>query len=153
MSGILRWAIIILAVLFVVVQFIARPAKTNPTSDPARSIEAQTHMTPAVANILKRSCNDCHSNNTRWPWYSHVAPVSWFVTDHVNHGRNSLNFSEWPEDNEEARGRLQQICGVVSKGIMPLSSYEAIHHNAKLSTDDVKTICDWTRTERERFAQ
>jgi len=50
---------------------------------------------PQVAGILDRACADCHSNKTRWPWYSHVAPVSWFVIDHVNHGRSHLNFSEW----------------------------------------------------------
>ena len=153
MSGKLRWSVIILTILFVVMQFVARPAKTNPTIDRSKSIEANTHMTPEVASIFERSCNDCHSNHTRWPWYSHVAPVSWFVTDHVNHGRKHLNFSEWPQDREQADYRLREICGEVKHGMMPLASYEVIHRHAKLSSDDVKTICDWTRAERERLAQ
>ncbi|HMF58530.1 MAG TPA: heme-binding domain-containing protein, partial [Pyrinomonadaceae bacterium] len=73
MSGKLRWVVIILVVLFVVVQFVARPAKTNPEIDSTRTVEASTHLTPEVAAIFERSCNDCHSNRTRWPWYSHVA--------------------------------------------------------------------------------
>src|SRR5687767_12229671 len=89
-----------LAVLVLAIQFV-RPARTNPATDPAATLHAQTAVPPDVAAILERSCRDCHSNGTRWPWYSNVAPVSWWVIDHVNHGRSHFNFSEWAKYNHE----------------------------------------------------
>ena len=152
MRRVFKWTFILFACGFLLIQF-SRPARTNPTADESRSMEARLHVTPEVKAIFARACDDCHTNRTRWPWYSHVAPVSWFVTDHVNHGRRHLNFSEWPEDREQVEYRLKEICGEVKNGMMPLASYEVIHRHAKLSSDDVKTICDWTRAESERLAQ
>ena len=91
---ILRWAAVVVFCAIVVAQFI-RPAKTNPAADPSLAIESHVQVDPKVSAIIDRSCADCHSNRTRWPWYSQVAPVSWFVIDHVNEGRKELNFSEW----------------------------------------------------------
>jgi len=90
----LRWAMVAVACLFVIAQFI-RPAKTNPSADPSLAIESHVQVDPKVSSILDRSCADCHSNKTRWPWYTNVAPVSWFVIDHVNDGRKELNLSEF----------------------------------------------------------
>jgi hypothetical protein len=101
---------------------------------------------PKVASILDRSCADCHSNKTRWPWYSNVAPVSWFVIGHVNDGRRDLNFSEWGNyDLRRQNARLQQMCDLASSGTMPLSSYTPLHSGSKLTAADVKALCDWTR--------
>src|SRR5882724_7218034 len=91
---ILRWLVIVLACLFLVAQFI-RPAKTNPPIDQMLALESRTGVTPQVTAILNRSCTDCHSNKTRWPWYANVAPVSWLVIDDVNEARQDMNFSEW----------------------------------------------------------
>ena len=122
-----RWIVVVLACLFVVAQF-SRPARTNPTVDQSRDLNAHTTVSPQVAAILDRSCGDCHSNKTRWPWYSNVAPVSWFVIDHVDHGRSHLNFSEWGRLNQrEAQDMLTQICKEVKSGNMPLSSYTPLH--------------------------
>jgi hypothetical protein len=149
--SIIRWVVIIGAAGFVASQFY-RPAKTNPVTDASRSIESRLQVTPQVAAILDRSCNDCHSNKTRWPWYSNVAPVSWFVIDHVNHGRRHLNFSDWarytPRDTD---GMLREICQEVTAGAMPLSSYTPMHPGSELSPDDVKVLCDWTNSERSRM--
>ena len=148
----LKWAAIVVVVGLVVAQFFG-PAKSNPASDATQSIESRMQLTPQVAAIIDRSCNDCHSNKTRWPWYSNVAPVSWFVIDHVNEGRENLNFSEWgryrPNDVD---GVLRQICREVKAGAMPLSSYTPLHPGSSLSADDVKTLCDWTTAERARIA-
>jgi len=128
-----------------------RPAKTNPKTDESQHLFAQTAMSPQVAAILDRSCRDCHSNQTRWPWYSHVAPVSWFVIDHVNHGRSHLNFSEWGRYNEEeARNQLRNMCREARARVMPLKSYLLMHWNAKLSDEDIRILCDWTTAGRER---
>jgi len=149
---VLRWVLIIGVVCLLIAQFFG-PAKTNPPSDATQSIESRLQVTLPVAAILDRSCNDCHSNKTRWPWYSNVAPVSWFVIGHVNEGRENINLSEWgkytPRDVDSL---LRQMCREVRAGVMPLSSYTPLHPGSKLSPEDVKTLCDWTNAERARLA-
>jgi hypothetical protein len=146
-----RWIAMVGVCGLIVIQFFG-PAKSNPATDASQSIEARLQVTPPVAAILDRSCNDCHSNKTRWPWYSHVAPVSWFVIDHVNEGRENINFSEWGRYPErDVDGLLKRMCREVKAKVMPLSSYTPLHPGAKLSTEDIKTLCDWTDTERARL--
>ena len=143
-SKVLRWVLLIGLSLFAIAQVI-RPAKTNPVSDPTWALESQVQLDPKVAAILDRSCNDCHSNKTRWPWYSNVAPVSWWVIDHVNHGRSHLNFSEWGKyETSDKRILLKNACGLVKQGTMPLSSYTPMHPGSKLTLADVETICSWS---------
>src|SRR3989442_1760300 len=152
MIKVLKWTLILLACVIVGIQFI-RPARTNPPIDPSKTIEANSQMTPEVASILDRSCRDCHSNKTVWPWYTNVAPISWWLSNHVNDGRRNLNFSDWaklPPDRQERK--LRQICDEVEDGIMPLSSYLPMHPAARLSDQDKKTLCDWTDAERQRLA-
>jgi hypothetical protein len=147
---ILKWAAIAAIAVVVGVQFIG-PAKSNPISNHAQAIEAHLQMSPQVATILDQSCNDCHSNKTRWPWYSNVAPVSWFVIDHVNHGRSHLNFSDWGRfDLREAEEMLSAICKEVQSGAMPLSSYTPLHPGSELTSDEIKVLCDWTSSEQVR---
>ncbi len=142
-----------LAVIFIALQFI-RPARTNPPIDEARTIQAHTRIAPEVNAILDRSCNDCHSNQTRWPWYSNVAPVSWFVVNHVNVGRKEMNLSDWAQySKDDQPGFLKRICREVKGGAMPLPSYLRLHGEAKLSSEDVKTLCDWASAESQRLAQ
>lgn len=149
---VLRWVVIVGVCCLVISQFFG-PAKTNPAADPSQSIDTRLQVTPPVAAMLGRSCNDCHSNKTRWPWYSNVAPVSWFVIGHVNEGRENLNFSEWGRYTQrDVDGLLKQICREVKAGAMPLSSYTPLHSGSKLSAEDVKTLCDWTSAERARIA-
>ena len=149
---VLRWVAVVAVCLFVAAQFTS-PARTNPEADHSLALQSHVQVGPKVAAIIDRSCADCHSNKTRWPWYSKVAPVSWLVIDHVNHGRSHLNFSEWGRyDRREAGDMLVQICKEVKSGAMPLSSYTPLHPGSKLSTDNVKVLCDWTNTERERLA-
>jgi hypothetical protein len=149
---VLRWVLVVVAGGFIVAQFFG-PAKSNPAIDPSQTIESRLRVTPQVAAILDRSCNDCHSNKTRWPWYSNVAPVSWLVIKDVNEGRQNMNFSEWGQYTQsDVDGLLKRICREVKAGTMPLSSYTLIHRGSKLSAEDVKTLCDWTTAERARIA-
>ena len=149
---VLRWVVIVLVVCLIIAQFFG-PAKTNPASDAGQSIDSRLQVTPPVAAILDRSCIDCHSNKTRWPWYSNVAPVSWFVIGHVNEGRENLNFSEWGRYTQrDVDGLLKQMCREVKSGAMPLSSYTPLHPGSTLSADDVKALCAWTDAERARIA-
>lgn len=148
---VMKWVLIVVACLFVIAQF-KRPTRTNPAIDPAQSLEAHVQLDPQVAAILERSCYDCHSNKTRWPWYANVAPVSWFVIDHVNEARHDLNFSEWGKySRDDQRGQLGQLCKLITDGWMPLSSYTPLHPDAKLSDEDKKLICDWASAERARM--
>ena len=129
-----------------------RPPRTNPPVDHAAIIKAQTAIPPQARAAINRACRDCHSNETQWPWYSGVAPMSWFVIDHVNHGRRRLNFSEWTRyEPGRVTDLLTKVCEEVQAGGMPLSSYTLIHRQARLTATDISAICDWvdaTRTKR-----
>ncbi|MGI9068196.1 MAG: heme-binding domain-containing protein [Pyrinomonadaceae bacterium] len=148
---VIRWLVVIVTCLFVAAQF-SRPVRTNPAVDQSLTLQSHVQVSSQVASIIDRSCGDCHSNKTRWPWYSKVAPVSWLVIDHVNHGRSHLNFSEWGRYNQrEAERMLSEICKEVKSGAMPLSSYTPLHPGSKLSAEDVKTLCDWTGAQRAQI--
>lgn len=144
----LKWILIVCLGLLVLAQFVG-PARTNPAADRSLALESIVQVDPKVHWILERSCADCHSNYTRWPWYAHVAPVSWFVIGHVNDGRKDLNFSEWGRyDKLGQQGRLKQMCKLATIGAMPLSSYTPLHPGSKLTAEDVKALCDWTSGQR-----
>ncbi len=124
--------------------------RTNP---PVRS---EVDAPPEIAEILRRSCYDCHSHETRWPWYARVAPVSWWLADHVRHARGAMNFSRWP-DPATASGRmaaaysLEEACEEVQKGAMPLPSYRLMHTGARLTEEEIETLCRWAREEAARL--
>jgi hypothetical protein len=134
---------VVLVILFAGIQFV-RPARTNPGSDPAAALTAVTAVPPAAAAILDRSCRDCHSNDTRWPWYSHVAPASWFLIDHVNHGRSHFNDSAWSTyDRQRQLQLLKNTCELARAGSMPMPSYLLMHRSAGLTRADIATLCAW----------
>ena len=152
LKKIVRWTGVSLLILFIGLQFV-RPAKTNPAIDEASALPQHIQTTGEVQTILKRACYDCHSNETTWPWYSNVAPVSWFVIEHVNHGRRHLNFSEWSRyDKPKQSTQLYLIQETVRAGNMPLSSYVIAHKEAKLSDEDKNVIYEWAKAERLRLA-
>jgi len=107
---------------------------------------------PQVLAILTRSCGDCHSEATRYPWYSYVFPVSWFIRDDVTRGREHLNLSRWDQYTAIRRQRrLSEIANQVQDGGMPLFQYTLLHRNARLSRADVTAIFQWTQEERARI--
>jgi hypothetical protein len=149
----LKRSSITLVVLAAAIQFV-QPARTNPAVDPRKEITAHMPVDPAVMDAFARSCNDCHSNRTVWPWYSKVAPVSWLLVHDVNEGRGELNFSEWSAGKEKNQGELLgKICEEVSDGEMPGRIYELMHAQARLSGADVQNICKWTKSVAENAAQ
>ena len=150
MPGFLRGAALGFLALVIGIQLI-RPARANPVVVPSRTLEAVVPVPPQVESILQRACYDCHSDLTSWPWYSNVAPVSWFVIDHVDSGRRHVNFSEWlrrdtKDPAQYTRERFQAICKQVETRNMPLTSYLLVHRAARLSQDDIEMICQWTKT-------
>jgi len=127
---------------------LARPARTNPPTDPALTMAAAMKVPPEAAAVLDRACRDCHSHDTRWPWYSNVAPVSWFVIDHVNSGRRHFNYSNWAQhDKDKVPRLLKDICELTRKKEMPLSSYLWLHPEARTSDRDIAVLCEWTDSE------
>jgi len=98
------------------------------------------------ARTLMRACGNCHSNRTEWPWYSHVAPVSWWIAQHVREGREKLDFSEWETYSTwQKRDKLESMCGLISTGRMPPRVYTAIHPEAKLTEANKKAVCAWVK--------
>jgi hypothetical protein len=131
------WIAVAVLAVFGGIQFVPT-TRTNPP------VQSDVTAPAAVKAILRDACYDCHSNETRWPWYSRVAPVSWLVTDHVNEGREDLNFSEWPVfDFEEQALAFKDIREQVSGKKMPLRSYRILHSEARLSDAQRDTILQW----------
>lgn len=151
---IIKTIAVILAILFIAAQLI-RPDRTNPPVDPQLDIHTVAQVPADVSAILKRSCFDCHSNQTVWPWYTNITPINWWIVDtHVEHGREHHNFNEWGKMNEKDRDHMfDEICEEVEKDAMPLPSYLILHGDARLSESQKRTLCDWTRAERERIKQ
>lgn len=128
-----------MAVLLVAIQFVP-VHRTNPP------VTTQVQAPAAVMTILRAACFDCHSNQTRWPWYSHVAPVSWWLVDHVNEGRKNLNFTQWPLlDLEAQREAMHDIVKQIEKNKMPLRSYRIGHSAARLSAAQKQTLLEWAQ--------
>lgn len=151
MKKVLKITLIILAIGFIAIQFY-RPARTNFPVVEAETLEASTQVPENVQAILKRSCNDCHTNQTDWIWYSNIAPISWGMVDHVDEGRKELNFSKWATFNKDRKLRkLDEICAEVESGEMPHYQYLWLHWDAKPSAEDKKILCDWTKSEAAKL--
>ncbi len=149
---ILKIAVIAAIVGFAAIQF-WRPDRTNASIDPKNTLEAHLEVPQNVSAILERSCNDCHSDKTVWPWYSNVAPMSWGVADHVHEGRKELNFSVWGTYKDRRKNhKLKEVCEQVEKREMPHNQYLWLHSEATLTDSDVKTLCDWSKELMKQFA-
>jgi len=149
MKKIVKIVVIVLVAAFTVAQFV-RPNQTNPAVNAAETLEASVPMPDNVEEILKRSCNDCHSNTTSYPWYAQVSPVSWFLNDHIQEGRGELNFSIWNTYTAKRKDKkLDEICEQVKTGEMPLPSYLWIHRDAALREGDANILCDWANQTRQ----
>lgn len=141
------------AVGFIAIQF-SRPDLTNPPVVQAEALAATTEVPENVAAILKRSCNDCHSNETVYPWYSNVAPFSWLLAEHIEDGRQELNFSVWNSYSaKKKRNKFEEICEQVMSGEMPHSQYLWLHSEARLSEEDKKILCAWAETEKSKIPE
>ena len=153
MKKALKIMAIVLVVAFIGIQFI-RPDFTNPSVNPAETLYAATEVPENVKTILNRSCADCHSNETKYPWYSKIQPSARFLADHIREGRRELNLSVWNTyEPRRKRKKLAEICEQVQQKEMPLPSYLWIHWNAKMSEADIKTLCDWTEAESAKIAE
>ena len=143
------WALLI---IIVVIQFI-RPEKNKAATISANDITRHYAVPADVNKILSRACNDCHSNNTSYPWYSNIQPVGWWLANHVKDGKKHLNFSEFASyEPKRQHHKLEEVIEEVKENHMPLDSYLWIHDEAKLSADDKKTVLLWASVLAEQIA-
>jgi hypothetical protein len=152
MKKVLKVVVIVLVLGFIVLQFFP-PDRTNPPIVEAETLEATTGVPADVAAILNRSCSDCHSHKTTYPWYSYISPASLFLANHIKDGRRHLNFSVWNTyEKKKKLKKLEEVQEQVEGGEMPLSSYLWIHRDAVLSESDKKVLIDWSIKVREDLA-
>lgn len=146
MKKALKIVVLLFVIAFVGLQFF-QIDKTNPPIIESETLEAAVAVPPDVALILGRSCNDCHTNKTVYPWYASIQPSGWFLKDHIDHGKEHLNLSKFNTfDTKKKKKKLEEICEEVDAASMPLPSYLWIHHDAALGESERKTLCDWTKS-------
>jgi hypothetical protein len=151
MKNLLKWAGVTLAAAFILIQFY-RPERTNPPANPALNFTQSLSVPPEVGSIIDRACRDCHSNATRWPWYSNVAPISWLLADDVAEGRRHMNLSEWGSYKKKQQiKRLADIDGEISDGSMPLPKYVLLHPEAKLTQAERDRLSKWADEEGRKL--
>ena len=139
------FALMMVLLVLVAIQFIP-VEQTNPR------VVGEIEVPSDVADVLRTSCYDCHSNETIWPVYAKVAPFSWLMSRDVRIGREELNFSEWSEASDRRKDiKLEQIEDEVTEGKMPLWFYLPLHPDARLSDEEKALIVEWSRAERERI--
>lgn len=145
---ILKKVLIVLLVLFVAAQAF-RPAKNN-SNDTSKDISKSYVVPENVKAILAKACNDCHSNNTKYPWYAEIQPVAWWLNDHIQDGKKHLNFNEF-DGYRIARQykKLEECIDEVKDGEMPMSSYTIIHKEAKLTDDEKQALFTWCEIVRD----
>lgn len=151
MKKILKAIFLLLLAAFIVIQFF-RPEKNIAKGPEAFAKDITTvHAVPVdVQLILQKACNDCHSNNTEYPWYNNIQPVAWWLKDHIDEGKRELNFSEFANYSLRRQyNKLDKINKEVKEGEMPLSSYTWIHRSAKLNDSEKLAIANWTTAIRD----
>jgi hypothetical protein len=133
---------IVLLLVFIAIQFF-RPAK-NSSREYSKDISTLYTIPDNVAAILQRDCYDCHSNHTDYPWYAEIQPVAWWLQNHVNEGKQHLNYSEFASYSLKKQAhKLEETVEMIEKGEMPLSSYTIIHRDAVLSKQDADLLIQW----------
>jgi hypothetical protein len=147
----LRRIILIAGLALAGIQFVPGKRVSNPPVIPSHTIEAGLDVPAPVQHILNSACKNCHSYETRVPWYGKVAPVSWMVADDVERARRAMNLSEWTARAgarpAAAMGTLMAACAGVEGQRMPPAGYRRMHPEARLTAAQVETLCGWTTAE------
>jgi len=149
-----RLALVGLALLVIAILVRTQLRQPDAPADPALGLGAREAVPDGVMSTLRRACFDCHSNETRWPWYSRLPIASWLIERDVKTGRGQLNFSRWAQYNRFARADLlDKVCERVTAGEMPLRPYLMLHREAGLSQIDVDRLCEGSGKEATRLVQ
>ena len=145
----IRKIFISLLVILVIIQFI-HPSKNKSAGPHPGYIGNLYHIPADVRTILEKACNDCHSNNTNYPWYSYIQPVDWWLTNHINDGKKELNFDEYTTRSLRYQyHKMEEVEEMINEGEMPLDSYMWIHKNAKLTPAEKNKIISWATAVRK----
>ncbi|OFY87122.1 MAG: cytochrome C [Bacteroidetes bacterium RIFCSPLOWO2_12_FULL_35_15] len=137
----------VLLAILILIQFI------RPSENTGKTIGENSVVTTAEVNeILQKSCFDCHSNNTEYPWYCNIQPIGWWTAHHVNEGKEELNFSEFNSYTLKRKlKKLKEIKEQLDENEMPLSSYTFIHSDAKLSSNDKNLLLKWVNDTKDKL--
>lgn len=139
----------IIVLAMVIMQFF-NPDTNNPAEQADKTLAANIDVPKDVLDVLKTSCFDCHSHQTKWPWYASIAPASFIVHDHVEDGRKHLNFSTWADyDLEKQLHKLEEIEEEVKEGEMPLKGYTIMHSGTSLSDKQKDVLFKWVHHQRQ----
>lgn len=134
-----------LLIIVVLIQFY-RPEKNISVETSTTDFLTLTKANDDISTLINSSCYDCHSNNTNYPWYAEVAPISWWISGHVDHGKEELNFSEWGSYSEKKMNhKLKEIVEELEEKEMPLESYLPMHPEAKLSDQQIQQLITWVK--------
>ena len=137
---------ILLLIIFVIIQFF-RPQKNVSKEITSTDFLKSTTANNDIAEIITSSCYDCHSNNTKYPWYSEVAPVSWWIAHHVDEGKEELNFSEWTTFSEKRKKKkLKEMIEELDEKEMPLKTYLPMHTEARLTDQERSELITWIKS-------
>lgn len=127
----------------IVIQFFPITLNESDTI-PQSDFMVENQVPATIKNRLQVSCYDCHSNNTDYPWYSKIQPAAWYLEDHIQEGKDELNFNEWAEYSDRRKNsKLRSIISQIEEDKMPLDSYTLIHKDAILSDEDKRVIIDY----------
>lgn len=138
-----------LLVVLIIIQFF-HPKKNVSTAKSPNDIAVLYPVPESVASILNKACNDCHSNNTRYPWYNNIQPVSWWLDDHIREGKRELNFNDFGSYRiGKQYHKLEEVIDQVKKDEMPLGSYTLIHTDAKLTDEEKASLTQWAAAIRD----
>jgi tellurite resistance protein TehA-like permease len=138
-------------VLFIVIQVFRINKTITPVNEQTDFI-AVTQTNPEVATILKNACYDCHSNQPTYPWYTSIAPVSWWIKNHINEGSKHLNFSIWQTYTVKRKDhKLEECVEMIEEGEMPMNSYTWMHQEAKLTDAQKQLLIDWFKAEKAKL--
>jgi hypothetical protein len=138
-----RKIFLFLLVVFIVIQFI-QPARNENGQVLPTDITSMTVVSDTVKAILAAACYDCHSNNSRYPWYSYIQPGGWWLARHIKNGKEELNFSEFGSYSKRRQiSKLRSIESSITDGTMPLYSYSFMHKSARLTKEEKAMIIDW----------
>ena len=141
-----------LLLIFLVMQLF-RPDKYTADSDSITPFLTETNPPDEVVATLKQACFDCHSNATRYPWYNAITPVNYWLKDHIDHGKEELNVSEWSAYSVKRKDhKLEEIAELVEEGEMPLQSYTWTHADARLSDEQVSSLINWVNAARSQLS-
>jgi hypothetical protein len=138
---------IIIVSALILTQLIPRPKKNTNSEESLADISNVLIVPESVKKILQNSCFDCHSNNTKYPWYASIQPLSLWINHHIEEGKEELNFSEFGNYSKDKQTKkIEEIEEVVSEGEMPIKSYSLIHRNTSLNNKEKATIIIWAKS-------